>query len=83
MSAAARRPTTASALRKNPELEGYGGQVSDSGEGRWTIQTAIDQSVPTPVLSAALHARFTSRGHADFSNKVLYIFFCSRIKLLT
>ena len=62
---------TASALQKNPELEGYGGQVSDSGEGRWTIQTAIDQSVPTPVLSAALHARFTSRGHADFSNKVL------------
>jgi 6-phosphogluconate dehydrogenase len=62
---------TASALRKDPLLDGYGGRVSDSGEGRWTLQTAIDESVPTPVLSAALQARFSSRGHADFSNQVL------------
>jgi 6-phosphogluconate dehydrogenase len=62
---------TASALRKEPDLSSFGGRVSDSGEGRWTIQTAIDESVPTPVLSAALQERFSSRGNADFANQVL------------
>jgi 6-phosphogluconate dehydrogenase len=62
---------TASALRREPDLSSFSGRVSDSGEGRWTIQTAIDESVPTPVLSAALDARFSSRGNADFSNQVL------------
>ncbi len=62
---------TASALRKEPELETYAGRVSDSGEGRWTIQAAIDEGVPSHVLSAALYERFTSRGNADFSNRVL------------
>jgi 6-phosphogluconate dehydrogenase len=62
---------TAAALLKNPELAGYGGRVSDSGEGRWTIQAAIDEGVPVPVLSAALFERFTSRGNADFANRVL------------
>ncbi|MBI2749185.1 MAG: decarboxylating 6-phosphogluconate dehydrogenase [Burkholderiales bacterium] len=62
---------TAAALQKDPVLGRYAGRVSDSGEGRWTIQAAIDEGVPTPVLSAALFARFTSRGNADFSNRVL------------
>ena len=62
---------TAIALLKNPELTGYGGRVSDSGEGRWTIQAAIDEGVPVPVLSAALFERFASRGNADFANRVL------------
>ena len=62
---------TAAALLKDPALETYGGRVSDSGEGRWTIQAAIDEGVPVPVLSAALFERFTSRGNADFSNRVL------------
>lgn len=62
---------TAIALLKDPGLAGYGGRVSDSGEGRWTIQAAIDEGVPVPVLSAALFERFTSRGNADFANRVL------------
>ena len=62
---------TATALLKDPELVGYGGSVSDSGEGRWTIQAAIDEGVPVPVLSAALFERFTSRGNADFANRIL------------
>ena len=62
---------TASALLKNPQLTGFGGQVSDSGEGRWNLLAAIDEAVPTPVLSAALHARFSSRGQAQFANQVL------------
>ena len=62
---------TATALLKDPELADYGGRVSDSGEGRWTIQAAIDEGVPVPVLSAALFDRFTSRGNADFANRVL------------
>ena len=62
---------TAQALQKDPELAAYGGRVSDSGEGRWTIQAAIDEAVPVPVLSAALYERFTSRGQADFANQVL------------
>ena len=62
---------TARALRESPDLSDFAGRVSDSGEGRWTIAAAIDQSVPTPVLSAALYQRFSSRGEADFANKVL------------
>jgi len=62
---------TASALLKDPQLTGFEGRVSDSGEGRWTLLAAIDESVPTPVLSAALHERFTSRGEAGFANRVL------------
>ena len=60
---------TATALLADAELTGDGGRVSDSGEGRWTIQTAIDQGVSLPVLSAALFERFTSRGNADFANR--------------
>ena len=62
---------SAAALLKDPELARYGGRVSDSGEGRWTIQAAIDEGVPVPVLSAALFERFTSRGNADFANRIL------------
>jgi 6-phosphogluconate dehydrogenase len=62
---------TASALIVDPELSKYGGRVSDSGEGRWTIKAAIDEGVPTPVLTMALYSRFSSRGEADFSNKLL------------
>ena len=62
---------TASALRENPALAPYNGRVSDSGEGRWTIRAAIDEGVPAPVLSAALYERFTSRGNADFANRIL------------
>ena len=62
---------TAAALLKDPGLAGYGGRVSDSGEGRWTIQAAIDEGVPVPVLSAALFERFMSRGNDDFANRVL------------
>ena len=62
---------TANALRKDPQLAAYGGRVSDSGEGRWTIEAAIDEAVPTHVLSAALYERFTSRGEGNFANQVL------------
>ena len=62
---------SAQALQKDPELAAYGGRVSDSGEGRWTIQAAIDEAVPVHVLSAALFDRFSSRGNADFANRVL------------
>jgi 6-phosphogluconate dehydrogenase len=62
---------TAQALLTSPTLETFGGRVSDSGEGRWTIQAAIDEGVPAHVLSAALFDRFESRGRADFANKVL------------
>ncbi len=61
---------TAAALAADPKLTGYAGRVSDSGEGRWTVQAAIDEAVPTPVLSAALYTRFSSRGTADFANRV-------------
>jgi 6-phosphogluconate dehydrogenase len=61
---------TASALLKSPDLANFSGRVSDSGEGRWTIDAAIDESVPTPVLTAALFSRFVSRGEADFANKI-------------
>ena len=62
---------TAIAMNADPELSAFGGQVSDSGEGRWTIHAAIDQGVPVPVLSAALYERFSSRGHALLAEKVL------------
>jgi 6-phosphogluconate dehydrogenase len=62
---------TAGQLANDPGLAGYAGRVSDSGEGRWTIEAAIDEGVPVPVLSAALYERFTSRGEGDFANKVL------------
>jgi 6-phosphogluconate dehydrogenase len=62
---------TAGALLKDPQLSTFDGRVSDSGEGRWTLQAAIDEAVPTPVLSAALYERFSSRGDAGFANQVL------------
>ena len=62
---------TASALHDSPDLKDFSGQVSDSGEGRWTVQAAIDESVPAPVLSAALYSLFSSRGEDDFANKLL------------
>ncbi|MGH7143962.1 MAG: phosphogluconate dehydrogenase (NAD(+)-dependent, decarboxylating) [Planctomycetota bacterium] len=61
----------AQALLESPTLDDFGGRVSDSGEGRWTIQAAIDAAVPVPVLSAALFDRFSSRGEADFGDRVL------------
>jgi 6-phosphogluconate dehydrogenase len=62
---------TTAALRGDPELAAYSGRVADSGEGRWTIQAAIDEAVPAQVLSAALYDRFVSRGDADFAHQVL------------
>jgi 6-phosphogluconate dehydrogenase len=62
---------TATALVKDAMLSEFAGRVSDSGEGRWTIKAAIDEAVPVPVLSAALYQRFTSRGEADFQDKLL------------
>jgi 6-phosphogluconate dehydrogenase len=62
---------TASALAKDNALSGFAGRVSDSGEGRWTIKAAIDEAVPAHVLTAALYERFSSRGEADFANRVL------------
>ncbi len=62
---------TAGSLVESPDLSGFSGRVSDSGEGRWTVKAAIDEGVPTPVLTAALYERFASRGNDDFANKVL------------
>ena len=62
---------TASALAEDPQLAKFAGRVSDSGEGRWTIKAGIDEAVPTPVLTTALYERFSSRGEADFANKLL------------
>ncbi|GGG67494.1 phosphogluconate dehydrogenase (NAD(+)-dependent, decarboxylating) [Edaphobacter dinghuensis] len=62
---------TAAALTEDPALSKFGGRVSDSGEGRWTIKAAIDEAVPAPVLTTALYERFSSRGQADFSDKLL------------
>jgi len=62
---------TASALAESPTLEGFAGRVSDSGEGRWTIHAAVDEGVPTPVLSTALYERFSSRGEGTFANQLL------------
>ena len=62
---------TAGALVQDPNLSKFAGRVSDSGEGRWTIKAAIDEAVPAPVLTSALYERFSSRGEADFANKIL------------
>ncbi len=62
---------TAIAFTDSPQLEDFSGRVSDSGEGRWTINAAVEEGVPVPVLSAALFQRFSSRGEADFANKIL------------
>jgi 6-phosphogluconate dehydrogenase len=62
---------TATALLEDPALSKFAGRVSDSGEGRWTIAAAIDEAVPAPVLTTALYERFSSRGEADFQNKLL------------
>src|SRR5690606_5994809 len=62
---------TAQALLANPGLDNYGGRVSDSGEGRWTVAAAIDESVPAPVLSAALYTRFSSRGEGVFADRIM------------
>ena len=62
---------TAAALVEDPALAKFAGRVSDSGEGRWTIKAAVDEAVPVPVLATALYERFTSRGEADFQDKLL------------
>ena len=62
---------TADALARSPDLAEYGGRVSDSGEGRWTVEAAINESVPAPVISAALWQRYESRGAGEFTAKVL------------
>jgi len=62
---------TAQALASSPELAEYSGRVSDSGEGRWTVQAAIEESIPAPVISAALWQRYESRALGDFTGKVL------------
>jgi 6-phosphogluconate dehydrogenase len=62
---------TAVALLQDPHLSKFAGRVSDSGEGRWTIKASIDEAVPSPVLTTALYERFSSRGEADFANKIL------------
>ncbi len=64
---------TATALVEDPQLSGFAGRVSDSGEGRWTIKAAIDEAVPVPVLTTALYERFSSRGEADFQDKLLSV----------
>ena len=62
---------TANSLVKDPGLKDFAGRVSDSGEGRWTIKAAIDEGVPVPVLTTALYERFSSRGDAEFQDKLL------------
>ncbi len=62
---------TAAALIKDPAVSQFAGRVSDSGEGRWTIKAAIDEAVPVPVLATALYQRFTSRGEADYQDRLL------------
>jgi len=62
---------TATALTEDASLSGFAGRVSDSGEGRWTIKAAIDEAVPTPVLTTALYSRFSSRGESDYQDKLL------------
>ena len=62
---------TSAALHESPDLADFTGRVSDSGEGRWTSIAAIDTGTPTPVLATALYSRFTSRGEADFANRLL------------
>jgi 6-phosphogluconate dehydrogenase len=62
---------TAAALRQNPDLSDFAGRVSDSGEGRWTVQAAVDEGIPSPVISAALFSRFASRGREEYADKLL------------
>src|SRR5436309_3042158 len=62
---------TAAALASDPELEGFAGRVSDSGEGRWTLAAAIDEGVPAPVISAALYGRLASQGNAEYADRLL------------
>ena len=62
---------TADALARSPELDDFSGRVSDSGEGRWTVEAAIDTGVPAAVIAAALFERFESRGNGEFADKVL------------
>jgi 6-phosphogluconate dehydrogenase len=62
---------TAAALAQNPELSEFKGRISDSGEGRWTLKAAIDESVPAPILSTAIGERFASRGEADFADRII------------
>ena len=62
---------TAAALARDPGLEAFAGRVSDSGEGRWTLAASIDETVPAPVLAAALFQRFSSRGEAGFADRIL------------
>ena len=62
---------TAAALLRSPELAEFHGRVSDSGEGRWTVMSAIEEAVPAPVISAAFYDRFGSRGKSDFADKLL------------
>ena len=62
---------TAAALRGNPDFSNFAGRVSDSGEGRWTVQAAVDEGIPTPVISAALSSRFASRGNEEYAGKLL------------
>ena len=61
----------AEALAAEPDLAGFAGRVSDSGEGRWTLKAAIDEGVPAPVLSAALYQRFSSRGESGYADRIL------------
>jgi 6-phosphogluconate dehydrogenase len=61
----------AAALAKSPDLSEFKGRVSDSGEGRWTLKAAIDESVPAPILANAIDQRFSSRGEAEFANQIL------------
>jgi 6-phosphogluconate dehydrogenase len=62
---------TASALARDPDVAGFSGRVSDSGEGRWTVLAAVEAGVPAHVLTAALYERFSSRNEGDFANRVL------------
>jgi 6-phosphogluconate dehydrogenase len=62
---------TADALARSPDLDDFAGRVSDSGEGRWTVAAALDESVPAPVITAALIERFESRGLGEFTDKAL------------
>ena len=62
---------TADELARDPDLAGFSGRVSDSGEGRWTVQAAVDEGVPVPVLASALFSRFASRGNDEYANKIL------------
>ena len=62
---------TAASLHESPDLAEFEGRVSDSGEGRWTVQAAVDEGVPVPLIATALFGRFSSRGAAEFGDRVL------------